>query len=204
MIRVLVVDDHHLFAEGLATLIQQSEAIAVAPICTDASQVLTALAEYTPDLVLLDINLGETDGITLCRTMLYHYPSLKVIAVTMHHELRFVRGMREAGAKGYLLKNTGYQQVLEAIQIVQEGGTYFSDQLEKEAQQQPHSSNILANLNPKEKRILDGVMAGKTSRQIAEGLNASLKTIEFYRNSLFAKFDVKNVVELVNKARHHV
>lgn len=204
MIRVLVVDDHHLFAEGLATLIQRSEAIAVATICTDASQVLAALADHGPDLVLLDINLGETDGVTLCRTMLYHYPSLNIIAVTMHHELRFVRAMREAGAKGYLLKNTDYRQVMEAIHTVHQGGTFFSDQLEKEARYQPPSSNILANLNPKEKRILDGVMAGKTSRQIAEGLNASLKTIEFYRNSLFVKFDVKNVVELVNKARHHV
>lgn len=203
MIRVLVVDDHHLFAEGLATLIQRSEAIAVASICTEAGQVLAALADHTPDLVLLDINLGETDGITLCRTLLYHYPDLNIIAVTMHHELRFIRGMREAGAKGYLLKNTGHQQVLEAIQVVHEGGTYFNEQLEKEARPQPASSTILANLNPKEKRILDGVMAGKTSRQIAEGLNASLKTVEFYRNSLFVKFDVKNVVELVNKARHH-
>ena len=202
MIRVLLVDDHQLFAEGLATLLlQQTDTIATVSICTDASQVLTSLASCQPDLVLLDINLGGLDGITICRNILYQHPALKIIAVTMHHELRYIRSMREAGAQGYLQKNTEYSQVLAAIRTVYEGGTYFEDQSERRIAQPP-AADIPLSLNPREKRILDGVVSGKTSRQISEELNISLKTVEFYRNSLFVKFDVKNVVALINKARH--
>lgn len=202
MIRVLLVDDHQLFAEGLATLLrQQADAIATASICTDASQVLASIDTCQPDLILLDINLGGLDGITLCRKILYQHPALKIIAVTMHHELRYIRGMREAGAHGYLRKNTEYSQVIAAILTVYEGGTYFDEPAERRIKP-PVSTNTMPDLNPREKRILDGVITGKTSRQIAEELNISLKTVEFYRSSLFVKFDVKNVVALLNKVRY--
>ena len=203
MIRVLLVDDHQLFAEGLATLLlqQQADAIATASICTDANQVLASIEACQPDLILLDIDLGGLDGITMCRKILFQYPALKIIAVTMHHELRYIRGMREAGAQGYLQKNTEYSQVIAAIRIVYEGGTYFEDKVERRIRQ-PVSADVMPTLNPREKRILDGVVSGKTSRQISEELNISLKTVEFYRSSLFVKFDVKNVVALINKARY--
>lgn len=204
MIHVLLVDDHALFAEGLAALLRQSDTISVLPICTSAGQVMPALEAYTPDVVLLDINLGNMDGVTLCRHILYQYPALHIIAVTMHHEPRFVRDMKEAGAKGYLQKHAEHSEVIEAIQLVHAGGVYFIEQPKKDV---PTQSGLfpgsVVDLNPKEKRILDGVLAGKTSRQIAEALGVSLKTVEFYRNSLFVKFDVKNVVELINKARHY-
>ena len=202
MIRVLIVDDHQLFAEGLATLLlQQADTITTASICTDASQVLTSIDTCQPDLILLDIDLGGLDGITMCRKILFQYPALKIIAVTMHHELRYIRGMREAGAQGYLQKNAEYSQVLAAIRTVYEGGTYFEDKSERRIRQ-PVSADVMPTLNPREKRILDGVVSGKTSRQISEELNISLKTVEFYRSSLFVKFDVKNVVALINKARY--
>ncbi|MBC8155774.1 MAG: response regulator transcription factor [Bacteroidetes bacterium] len=202
MIRVLLVDDHPLFAEGLATLLrQQADAIATASICTDASQVLASIDADQPDLILLDINLGDLDGITMCRKILYQHPTLKIIAVTMHHELRYIRGMREAGARGYLQKNTEYKQVLAAIRTVYKGGTCFDEPVEQRIKS-PVSAHVMPTLNPREKRILDGVITGKTSRQISEELNISLKTVEFYRSSLFVKFDVKNVVALINKARY--
>ena len=204
MIYLLLVDDHALFAEGLAALLNQADDISVLPICTSVGQVIPALETYTPNLVLLDINLGDIDGVTLCRHILYQYPALNIIAVTMHHESRYARDMKEAGAKGYLQKNVEHIEVINAIQIVHSGGTYFAKQPKKDIPQQPgFSKDLTIDLNPKEKRILDGVLAGKTSRQIADALNVSLKTVEFYRNSLFVKFDVKNVVELINKARHY-
>ena len=199
MIRILLVDDHLLFAEGLATLLQQANSSTITSSCKDASQILTAVENFKPDIILLDINLGELNGISVCRTLLYHYPSLRIIALSMYHELRYVRGMKEAGAQGYLLKNVEYSQVMEAIETVYAGNTYFNDLLKA----QPTSSHLTSSLNPKEKRILNGVLGGKTSRKIAEDLGISLKTVEFYRNSLFVKFDVKNVVELINKARNY-
>lgn len=207
MIKVLVVDDHQLFAEGLANLLTDVATISVVGVCTDASLIMEFLDRCMPDIVLLDINLGETDGFTVCRKVLYRHPLLKVIAVTMYHELRYVRGMKEAGALGYLRKNASRDQVYEAVQIVYSGGTYLNEPLGRELNRvlavEVDGPSVISALNPKEKRILDGVLLGKTSRQIGEDLGVSLKTVEFYRSSLFVKFDVKNVVELVNKARSY-
>ena len=203
MIRILLIDDHSLFAEGFAILLQQADGISVTGICTDFREAIHAVETTLPDLVLLDINLGGIDGITLCRNILYQYPALPIIAVTMHHELSYVRNMKDAGAKGYLLKSAGYNQVIEAIRGVYAGDYYFGDFFEKELKRQALSLRYMPELNPKEKRILDGVIAGKTSRQIAETMEISLKTVEFYRNILFAKFNVKNVVELINITRQY-
>ena len=202
-----MVDDHQLFAEGLANLLTDVATISVVGVCTDASLIMEFLDRCMPDIVLLDINLGETDGFTVCRKVLYRHPLLKVIAVTMYHELRYVRGMKEAGALGYLRKNASRDQVYEAVQIVYSGGTYLNEPLGRELNRvlavEVDGPSVISALNPKEKRILDGVLLGKTSRQIGEDLGVSLKTVEFYRSSLFVKFDVKNVVELVNKARSY-
>lgn len=204
MIRILLIDDHFLFAEGMSMMLRHADDIQVVGICTAANTVLDTIQATHPDVILLDINLGETSGLTLCRSILYHYPQSRVITLTMYHESRYQVAMQEAGAKGHLTKSSDYAEVIQTIRRVQAGENYFPQKTEVpdpvEASGQK-VTQISADLHYREKQILDGVLVGKTSRQIAENLNISIKTVEFYRSSLLIKYDVRSTIELINKVR---
>lgn len=204
MIRILLIDDHYLFAEGMSTMLRHAEDIQVVGICTTAATVLDTIRATLPDVILLDINLGETSGLTLCRSILYHYPHSRVVTLTMYHESRYQLAMQEAGAKGHLTKSSDHTEVIQVIRRVQAGETYFPvkpDVFDSSETSTPKVTQISADLHYREKQILDGVLVGKTSRQIAEDLNISVKTVEFYRSSLLIKYDVRSTIELINKVR---
>lgn len=203
MITIVLIDDHCLFAEGLATMLNQETDLAVVGICTSVQEIEETINSQLPTVVLLDINLNEKEnGPQICRKLLQRHPTLSVIAITMYQERRHIVAMKNAGAVGFLPKNVTKAEIVAAIHAVVDGQTYFRGVIERALQSIPIPDQLSAiDLNPQEKRILEKVMLGQTSRQIAEALNISPKTIEFYRGSLFVKFGVKNVVELVNKAQ---
>ena len=118
----------------------------------------------------------------------------------MHHEYRHVAGMQKAGAKGYLFKNSSRNDIIDAIGAVAAGETYFRGEVATILESNSMVSTTI-DLNPKERKILREVINGSTSRQISVGLGVSIKTVEFYRNSLLVKFNVRNSIELANKAR---
>lgn len=198
MTKIFIIDDHLLFAEGLAAMLKLAgfEQVSVFTNPTNAEAMLELLQ---PNIVFLDVNLDSENGLILCKKWLKTYPLLKIIALSMYHEYRYVWGMKEAGAKAYLQKNSSLQQIIEAIREVEDGRTYFRGTIADILKTPTFSSQI--ELNPKEKKVLKGVIEGKTSRQIAEELSVSIKTVEFYRNGLLIKFDAKNAIELVNKTR---
>jgi DNA-binding NarL/FixJ family response regulator len=199
MTKVIIVDDHLLFAEGLATMLQQAR-LEVVALFTTPRGVLECLRSQPVDIILLDVDLEGDNGVTLCKQWLQALPFLKIIGLSMHHEHRYVAGMYKAGAKGYLFKNSGRQEILDMIETVVEGGTYFEGEVATILVSKTLNTETV-ELNPREKKILYSVIEGKTSRQIANELGVSIKTVEFYRNSLLVKFNVKNSIELVNKTR---
>ena len=199
MITIFIIDDHLLFAEGLATMLQQSQ-MRVAGIFTGSEGVEPQMALYKPDVLLLDINLDNENGVSLCRQWIDRTPSLKIIGLSMHHEYRHVAGMQKAGAKGYLFKNSSRNDIIDAIGAVAAGETYFRGEVATILESNSMVSTTI-DLNPKERKILREVINGSTSRQISVGLGVSIKTVEFYRNSLLVKFNVRNSIELANKAR---
>lgn len=198
MTKIFVIDDHLLFAEGLSTMLKLAgfEQISVFTNPTTAEAMLELLQ---PNIVFLDVNLDNENGLILCKKWRKAYPLIEIIALSMYHEYRYVWGMKEAGAKAYLLKNSSIQQIIEAIREVEHGRTYFRGEIASILKIPSVSSQI--ELNPKEKKVLRGVVEGKTSRQIAEEMSVSIKTVEFYRNGLLIKFNAKNSIELVNKTR---
>lgn len=198
MIRIVIIDDHLLVGEGIKALLPPH--IEVVGIFTKPPQQLSSVLELNPDVILLDINLNTISGIDLCKTWLKLSPSLKIIGLSMHHEYRYLAGMQKAGAKGYVLKHANHTQIVEAIEKVMQGDTYFAEEVAAILASGASQASAI-DLNPKERKILKEVIEGKTSRQIAECLNVGLKTVEFYRNSLLVKFNVRNSIELVNKAR---
>ena len=202
--KIVILDDHQLFAEGLASMLEKEDYLHVSAVCVDTHQALNALVQHQPAIMLVDINLGgEVDGIALCKKILSISPTTKVLAVSAHDDYRNIAGMKKAGAWGYLLKNASRIEILEAIASVRLGQPYFKGYVAKILQNYQANQEADISLNPRETKILPMVMAGKTTKQIAECLGISIKTVEFYRGTLFVKFEVKNAIELINKAKSY-
>ncbi|MFY7910081.1 MAG: response regulator [Emticicia sp.] len=206
MIRILLVDDHKIFTEGVASLLLHEPDIEILGECQNSEQVKALLQITLVDVVLLDINLGGESGLDLCKYITSNYPHVKVLAMTMHSDESFITRMMKNGANGYLLKNTGGQELLRAIRTIKDGQNYQSAEITeiimRGLSRQKHVEKSLYQLKftRREKEVLDQIAKGKTTRQIANELCISEKTVETHRSNLLSKFDVKNVVSLLKIA----
>ncbi|WP_026995104.1 response regulator [Flectobacillus major] len=206
MIRILLVDDHKIFTEGLSSILASEPNISVEGECQTAQQVVDFLNNNAVDVVLLDINLGKDSGLDICKYISEHYSSTRVIAISMYNEESFITKMLKNGASGYILKNTGRDELLKAIRIVHEGQTYQSaevmDIIVKGLSRQKQQEHNIYQLRftRREKEILELIAKGHTTKEIASILFISEKTVETHRSNLLAKFDVKNVVGMLKMA----
>jgi DNA-binding NarL/FixJ family response regulator len=206
MIRILLVDDHKIFTEGLYSILSQEDDIEVIGECQNATQTFEMLKNTPCDVILLDINLGNESGLDLCKSITDQYSSIKVLAISMYHEESFITKMLKNGASGYLLKNTGRQELLKAIRCVHEGETFQSKEvtdiiLKGLSRQKQQTKNIYQiKFTRREREILDLIGKGLTTKEIATELFISDKTVETHRSNLLAKFEVKNVAGLIKLA----
>lgn len=206
MVKVLLVDDHLLFTEGMASFLSQEADITVVGLCQNSDQLFQTLASQPVDIVLLDINMGKESGLDLCKQILDTYPSTRVLAISMYNEESFIRKMFKNGASGYLLKNTGREELLKAIRSVHMGGTYQSAEVMEivikgmNRQKQYESSIHNVRFSRREKEVLDLIAKGLTTKDIAKQLFISEKTVETHRSNLLAKLNVHNVASLIKAA----
>lgn len=206
MIRILLVDDHKIFTEGLYSILSQEDDIEVIGECQNATQTFEMLKNTPCDVILLDINLGNESGLDICKSITDQYSSIKVLAISMYHEESFITKMLKNGASGYLLKNTGRQELLKAIRCVHEGETFQSKEvtdiiLKGLSRQKQQTKNIYQiKFTRREREILDLIGKGLTTKEIATELFISDKTVETHRSNLLAKFEVKNVAGLIKLA----
>lgn len=206
MIRILLVDDHKIFTEGLYSILSQEDDIEVIGECQNSSQTFEMLKKKPCDVILLDINLGNESGLDLCKSITDQFPSVKVLAISMYHEESFITKMLKNGASGYLLKNTGRQELLKAIRCVHEGETFQSKEVTDiilkglSRQKQQTKSIYQIKFTRREREILDLIGKGLTTKEIATELFISDKTVETHRSNLLAKFEVKNVAGLIKLA----
>jgi DNA-binding NarL/FixJ family response regulator len=200
--KIVIVDDHLLFAQGLQLVIEKNTTHRVVGIVDDLEKVLSNVSYLVPDVILLDVNVHGQNSKTVCEKLTFRHPTVKVIVISMHHEYNIIREMRKAGAKGYILKNTNQDQIFKALDKVLTEGEYFEDEVSSILTKGFASSEFsLDQLNPREKKVLDLILKDKTNKKIAEELGLSIKTIEFYRTSLYIKLDVKNIIQLVQKVQ---
>jgi DNA-binding NarL/FixJ family response regulator len=206
MIRILLVDDHKIFTEGLYSILSQEDDIEVIGECQNATQTFEMLRTNPCDVILLDINLGHESGLDICKSIIEQFPKIKVLAISMYHEESFITKMLKNGASGYLLKNTGRQELLKAIRCVHEGETFQSKEvtdiiLKGLSRQKQQTKNIYQiKFTRREREILDLIGKGLTTKEIATELFISDKTVETHRSNLLAKFEVKNVAGLIKLA----
>jgi DNA-binding NarL/FixJ family response regulator len=219
-VKVMIVDDHRLIRDGLSSLLENVEGIKVVGEASNGDELLTKLTGgLRPDVILMDVRMPDKNGIELTRMVTKNYPGVRVIGLTMFESEQYITGMLQAGAMGYLLKNTGKLEIVQAIRTVAENRTYFSENvisvvLSKYMQQGgshshsgedghigshiPDPSNV--HLTRREKEILKLIVNELTNHEIADKLFISPRTVETHRRNLIQKLGVKNTIGLIKFA----
>ena len=204
MIKVAITDDHAVIIEGIQSMLEMADTIQIIAGYTTREATQQGIRENPPDVLLLDINLGNANGIQLCKQLTKDYPTLKIIALTNYDDTTFVRQMIKNGAKGYLLKNTSKKDLITAIETVHKGALFLpktiKDQLLKESLGQQSSTAFIPKLTRREKEVLRLVIAEYTTEEIASELFITKKTVEAHRSNLIQKLGVRNVAGLVRVA----
>ena len=204
--RVLVVDDHPVFRYGITQLLGEVKDVAVCGEADSGQKALIAMRELNPDLILLDVSMPGTDGIELLKLMLAERPRLFVLMLSMHDESLYALRALRAGAKGYVMKYQAVECVVDAIRKVLSGGLYISPQLSErlifKAVQSSESDlgSPVDKLSEREFQVLQNLGRGKTTREIADALELSVKTIETHRAHIKEKLGFRDAEEMVNFA----
>ncbi len=204
MIKVAITDDHLLVMQGIESMLQHEASIQITGKYPSAEKTLEALSTSQPDILLLDINLPDINGIDLCKQLLGLYPKLKIIALSSHDDTNFVKRILKNGASGYLLKNTSKEELLEAFETVLSDGQYLQASIQKKLLNQSLGAQKRNSLKPKltrrEKEVLAAICEELTTQEIAEQLFVSPKTIETHRMNLISKLGARNSVGLAKIA----
>lgn len=204
--RVLIVDDHPIVRQGLRRLIDQEEDLSVCGEAETVRDARTAIKELNPDAIIVDISLKQGDGIELVRDARAHYPTLPILVLSMHDETIYAERMLSAGANGYIMKQAASEQFLVAVRRVLEGGIYVSEavgnsMIQKFASGGSYiSSNPIDRLSNRELQILHLIGKGSSTRETAEALNLSIKTVESHRQRIKRKLNLTTGAQLVQYA----
>lgn len=200
MIKVYIVDDHAVVIEGIYSLLQKEKSIEIAGYASNAENCLQYFTNHTADVILMDISLPDISGVDLCRMIKKSYPGVMVLALSTFNQGTYIRKMIESGASGYLLKNAGRQEIIEAIKIVVKGKTYLSFDAGKALKSDTQQQNTIPALTKREKEVLIHIAEGLTNAQISEKLFISIDTVDSHRKNLHTKLNVKNTAMLIRFA----
>ncbi len=208
-IKIAIVDDHKMVSKAIEDMISANPKYEVVYNCCNGDDFIASLnsQKVDPDVVLMDINMPFRDGVETTAWLHREKPKVKVIALTMEDNEHTIIRMMRAGAKGYLLKDMSPELLFEAIETVYSKGSFYTDyltqRLMKVKSEEDTAKNILDELKAKEKEFLRLACTEITYKEIADKMCMSPKTIDGYRDSVFAKMDVKSRVGLVLFALKH-
>ena len=201
-IKLLLADDHPLIREGFKSLLDKNSRFEIVGEAENGKALIDLAHQLVPDIILADINMPVMNGLKALEHLAQTHPNVKFIILSMHEEMEYILNALKIGAKGYLMKNIERAELEKAILTVYEGGKYFS----------PKVTNILAEsiskpepaepveITPREKEVLELVSKGHSTKQIADQLNISIRTVESHRINMLKKMKVHNSAELVKRA----
>jgi len=204
--RLMLVDDHKLFRQGLRALLEKVPDCQVVGEADTGRQAIEMVAALQPDLLVMDVAMKDLNGIEATRQILEKHPRTKVLALSMHADRRFVAGMLQAGARGYLLKDGAFEEVQQAIRAVFQDQVYLSPRITGSLvsdylqRLQEKGTTGLASLTPREREVLQLLAEGRSTKEIAATLDISAKTVESYRAKLMEKLELRSVAELTRFA----
>lgn len=208
--RILVVDDHPLFREGIQQMINRNQTLKVCGEAASIAEALKAVAELKPDLVLVDISLEGGDGIELIKTLKATHEDLPILVISMHNETLYAERALRAGALGYIMKNESARTVKSAIFKVLGGNVFLSEKMSASVLtkmvggKREESVSPVEQLSDRELQVFQMLGEGKPTRQIAEELDLTIPTIHSFRTRIKEKLRFQNATELVLNANQWV
>jgi DNA-binding NarL/FixJ family response regulator len=204
--RVLIVDDHPIVRQGLRRIMENEDDLTVCGDVETTPQARNAIKELHPDVVITDISLTRGDGIELVRDVRAHHPQLPILVLSMHDETIYAERMLSAGANGYIMKQAASEQFLVAVRRVLEGHVYVSEAVGNNMIQKfagggaTLSTNPIERLSNRELQVMHMIGKGMSTREMAESLHLSIKTVESHRQRIKRKLNLKTGVQLVQYA----
>ncbi|MGR9037899.1 MAG: response regulator [Gammaproteobacteria bacterium] len=205
--KIMIVDDHPIVRQGLAQVINLQADLQLCCEAGNAEETLTAIRRCRHDLVILDISLQGVSGFTLIQTLTAHYPELPVLVMSMHEESLYAERSLRLGARGYIMKHQATANIQSAIRRILDGGIYLSDEMQRLMLDRIRSrasdtgaGDPAACLTDREFEVLRLIGFGFGTRQIAEKLNRSIKTIEAHRANIKEKLGIKTGIKLIRFA----
>jgi len=205
-VRIILADDHKIMREGLRALLAKQKEIEEIAEAESGRGEVELCAQLHPDVVVIDISMPDLNGIDATRQIIKQSPDMKVIALSMHSDKKYVKEMLSAGASGYLLKDAAFEELGTAIAAVIKNKTYLSPQItdtvvkDYVSENAPVDSAVSTALSSREREVLQLIAEGKTTRDIAAKLYVSVKTIETHRKQIMDKIGVSSIAELTKYA----
>jgi len=211
--RILVVDDHDVVRRGVVSVLASRPEWEICGECRNGREAVAAAAEMKPDIVIMDVSMPDMNGIEATRQILKDNSHIQVLVLTMHDSEHMARRVFAAGARGYVLKNDAGAELVPAVEAVQQRRPYFSPKVAEAmlrhfaVQPGPESAGgeTVELLTAREREIVQLVVEGKPSREIAALLNITTKTVETHRSNIMSKLELRSIPELVRYAiRNHI
>lgn len=203
-IRVLLAEDHELVRSGIRALLQRVEGIEVVAEAGDGREALKLVATHHPDVVLLDITMPELNGLEVTTRLAKQHPHTRTLIVSMHRDEEYVAQALRAGAAGYLLKDSGSSELELAVRAVARGDRYLSPAISGAViegyVERPGERGPMERLSPRQREVLQLVAEGSTTKQAAQRLGLSPKTVEAHRTALMKRVGVHDLASLVRYA----
>jgi DNA-binding NarL/FixJ family response regulator len=206
-IKVLIADDHKIFRDGIKALLEKEKSITITGEAESGDEVIASVQSNKPDVILMDINMGETNGIETTRIIKQKHSGIQVLILSMHGESTYIMKVLEAGATGYILKNAGKEELLTAINSVARGDSYFSREVSNSIIEQLHKPRTASRrkteeipLTDREIEVLKLIAQEYSNPEIAEELSISIRTVDTHRRNLLEKLQAKNTAGLVKFA----
>lgn len=203
---IVIADDHRIVREGVASLLSTRDEFRVSTFADDGIQLLGKVAELAPDIALVDISMPGMNGIEATRRITSEHPEVLVIMLSMNADQRLVTESLNAGAKGYILKDSAFEELENAIRVVAAGGYYLSTKIDNSAMKnhlagkQDNEDTVFSILTGREREVLQLIAEGKNTKEIAFAFNVSTKTVETQRQQIMKKLNLFSIAQLTKYA----
>ena len=202
--RILIVEDHPLFKEGIATLLQEMDVNFHIDTAHDGKEALEILEKTPVDMVITDIAMPRMNGIELCNYIKEYYPQIKLLVISVYANKTTLKQLMQIGANGFITKDTGRETVIDAIHYILQGDNFFSEEIKEEFIKEKHRKAFIeepmAQLTKREIEILKLITREYTTQEVASTLFISQHTVETHRKNMLRKLEVKNTIGLVKRA----